>query len=109
MKPVDSNQTDFEKDLQENGVTVVDFWAPWCGPCRMIVPMLEEIGEELPNVKILKINVDDNTDIASDYGIQSIPTVFIFKNKELVDRVIGAVSKIKFLTVLTPYLEDFTS
>jgi thioredoxin 1 len=104
MRPIDSNQEDLENDLQEKGITLVDFWAPWCLPCRMIFPMLEEIGEDLPNIKILRINIDENIEVAEDYKIQSIPTIFIFKDKLLVDRTIGALSKIKFLSILTFYL-----
>ena len=104
MKPINSNQKTFDSDLQEEGITLVDFWAVWCGPCKMIAPILEEIGEEHPEIKILKIDVDENEELAQDYGIRSIPTVFIFKDKQLVDRTVGALSKLKFSEILIPYL-----
>ena len=75
---------------------VVDFWAEWCGPCRMIAPALEEISASLGDkVKIVKLNVDENPQTAAKYGIQSIPTLMIFKNGELADRQVGAAPKQK--------------
>jgi thioredoxin 1 len=85
----------FAKDvLQSAEPVVVDFWAPWCGPCKMIAPALEEIAVELAGkVKITKINVDDNQDVAAKYGIRSIPTLMIFKNGELAATKTGAAPK----------------
>jgi thioredoxin 1 len=75
---------------------VVDFWAEWCGPCRMIAPALEEIAGSLGNkVKIVKLNVDENPAVAAKYGIQSIPTLMLFKNGELASRQVGAAPKQK--------------
>jgi thioredoxin 1 len=82
--------------LKASGPVVVDFWAEWCGPCRMIAPALEEIAGQLgEKVKIVKLNVDENPATASKYGIMSIPTLMIFKNGELASRQVGAAPKQK--------------
>lgn len=82
--------------LKATGPVVVDFWAEWCGPCRMIAPALEEIAGALgAKVKIVKLNVDENPATASKYGIMSIPTLMIFKNGELASRQVGAAPKQK--------------
>ena len=86
--------------LEGAGVTVVDFWAPWCGPCRMIAPVLEELAVEYDGkLKVGKVNVDEHQDAARQYGIASIPTLLLFKDGQLVDRAIGAMPK--------PHLEQF--
>ncbi|MGE0037514.1 MAG: thioredoxin [Xanthobacteraceae bacterium] len=87
----------FESDvLKATGPVVVDFWAEWCGPCRMIAPALEEIAGSLGDkVKILKLNVDENPATAAKYGIMSIPTLMIFKNGEMASRQVGAAPKQK--------------
>src|SRR5258707_4423317 len=82
--------------LKASSPVVVDFWAEWCGPCRMIAPALEEIAGSMgEKVKIVKVNVDENTGIATKYGIMSIPTLMIFKNGEMVARQVGAAPKQK--------------
>jgi thioredoxin 1 len=87
----------FEKDvLKATEPVVVDFWAEWCGPCRMIAPALEEISKSLNGkVKIVKLNVDENPGTAAKFGIMSIPTLMLFKNGELASRQIGAAPKQK--------------
>ena len=87
----------FENDvIQASGPVVVDFWAEWCGPCRMIGPALEEIAGSMGDkVKILKLNVDENPATATKYGIQSIPTLMIFKNGTMASRQVGAAPKQK--------------
>jgi thioredoxin 1 len=91
------SDTTFESEvLKATGPVVVDFWAEWCGPCRMIAPALEEIAGSLGNkVKILKLNVDENPQTAAKYGIMSIPTLMIFKNGEMASRQVGAAPKQK--------------
>ena len=87
----------FESEvLKASGPVVVDFWAEWCGPCRMIAPALDEIQNAMgAKVKIVKLNVDENPGVASKYGIMSIPTLMIFKNGELASRQVGAAPKAK--------------
>lgn len=80
--------------LDSNKVALVDFWAEWCGPCRMIGPVVEELASEYADKALIaKCNVDDYGDVASQFGIRSIPTILFFKNGELADRVVGAVPK----------------
>ena len=84
----------FENEvLNHLGIVLVDFWAEWCGPCKMQLPILEKISDEIPSVKICKINVDENTDLAVKFGIRSIPTMMVFKNGEKVEQFIGLKNK----------------
>jgi thioredoxin 1 len=91
------SDSDFESQvLKSAGPVVVDFWAEWCGPCRQIAPALEEIAGSLNGrVKIVKLNVDENPQTASKYGVMSIPTLMIFKNGEMASRQVGAAPKQK--------------
>ena len=83
-----------EEIAKHEGVTVVDFWAPWCGPCRMVGPVIEELSEEYEGeVHFAKLNVDDNQNVAGSFGIRSIPTIGFFKNGEAVGAVVGAYPK----------------
>lgn len=80
--------------LQETLPTAVDFWAPWCGPCKMVSPVLEEIARENPGrIKVVKVNSDENQDLSSQYGIQGIPTIILFRDGREVDRLIGVAPK----------------
>lgn len=92
-----TSDASFESDVLESSApVVVDFWAEWCGPCRMIAPALEEIAEQLgEKVKIVKLNVDENPNVAAKYGIMSIPTLMMFKNGEIASRQVGAAPKQK--------------
>ena len=94
---VDVSDATFSTDvLQSDKTVLVDFWAEWCGPCKMIAPALEEIAGTLGDkVKIVKLNVDENPGVASKYGIMSIPTLMIFKNGEMATRQVGAAPKQK--------------
>ncbi|GAB6074145.1 thioredoxin [Nautilia lithotrophica] len=89
------NAQNFADTVKNNDVVVVDFWAPWCGPCRMIAPIIEELAEEYKEkgVVVGKVNTDEAPEIAGQFGIRSIPTVIFFKNGEAVDAMIGAAPK----------------
>lgn len=83
------NDAEFKKEIG-SGLTLVDFWAPWCGPCKMIAPILEELAPEVEGkANIAKLNVDDNQATASEYEVMSIPTLILFKDGEPVDKVVG--------------------
>jgi len=92
-KYIDLTASNFEATLAD-GVSLVDFWAPWCGPCRMIAPIVEELaGDYEGKANVCKVNTDEEQDIAVKFGIRSIPTILFFKNGEMVDQIVGAQSK----------------
>jgi thioredoxin 1 len=96
----------FKDEVLDSELPVlVDFWAPWCGPCRMVAPVVDEISDQYAGqVKVVKINTDENPSVASTYGIRSIPTLMIFKGGQRVDMVVGAVPKTTLATTLEKYL-----
>jgi thioredoxin 1 len=94
-KPMEVTDGNFEQEVEKStGLAVVDFWATWCGPCRMIAPMLDELAKEYDGrAKVLKLDVDSNVRTAARFQVRSIPTILFFKDGKLVDQVIGAVPK----------------
>ena len=98
----------FDQDVIKSEIPVlVDFWAPWCGPCRMVAPVVEEISQQYEGqIKVVKVNTDENPNVASQYGIRSIPTLMIFKGGQRVDMVVGAVPKTTLANTLEKHLAD---
>lgn len=92
MAVAEINDANFETEVS-NGLVLVDCWAEWCGPCRMVAPVLEELAVEMPDVAIRKLNVDENQSTAQRLSIQSIPTLLLYKDGKLVDKMIGALPK----------------
>ncbi len=95
-KYIDLTSANIDETIK-SGVSLVDFWAPWCGPCRMIAPVIEELAEAYEGkANICKVNTDEEQEIAGKYGIRSIPTIIFFKDGEVVDQMVGAASKQAF-------------
>jgi thioredoxin 1 len=99
---VNLNKESFEKVTAEKDKTlIIDFWAPWCGPCKALTPVLEEISAEMSDkVGIYKVNVDDNTDLAQEHGVQSIPTMLIYKNGSLSETIVGLKTKDELVDIV---------
>ncbi len=102
MAVIELTSQNFESEVLKSDVPVlVDFWAPWCGPCRMVSPIVDEIAEEVQGkAKVGKVNVDEQGDLAAQFGVMSIPTIMVFKNGEAVSTSVGAKPKAELLAML---------
>ena len=104
-KLTDVTDANFKAEvLDADGPVLVDFWAPWCGPCRVVAPVLEEIAAERPDLRIVKLNTDENQQTTAQYEVLSIPTLIVFKHGEVAKKVIGAYPKRKLEAELEPAL-----
>ncbi len=105
---IDVKDDSFETEVIGSDLPVlVDFWAPWCGPCRMVAPVVQEIAEQYDGkVKVVKMNTDENPKVASEYGIRSIPTLMVFKGGQKVDVVVGAVPKATLASTLEKHIDS---
>ena len=101
MSAIHVNKNNFQEEvLNSNKPVLVDFWAPWCGPCRMVLPIIEEIAEENEDIKVVKINVDEDPELANQFGVMTIPTLYVFKNGEAVNHRSGAMPKEQILAMV---------
>jgi thioredoxin 1 len=105
-EPLVLDDSTFSQTINKFPLTLVDFWAPWCGPCRMMSPIIDEIGKDyLGKLVVGKINVDENPLVAGQFGISSIPTLLLFKRGQTVNKIIGSVSKNKIEEMITMHLD----
>ncbi len=101
MSAININQDNFQNEVMNSDKPVLlDFWAPWCGPCRMVVPIMEEIARERADIKVGKVNVDEQPELASRFGVMSIPTLVVMKEGKIVNQALGARPKNAILSML---------
>lgn len=101
MVAININKNNFQSEvLNSDRPVLLDFWAPWCGPCRMVVPIVEEIAEERPDIKVGKVNVDEQSELAAQFGIMSIPTLIVIKDGKITNQSMGAKPKEAILELL---------
>ncbi len=100
MSVLHLTKENFNEVINNNETVLVDFWAPWCGPCRMLGPVLEEVASEVNNAVISKVNVDEESDLAREFRVSSIPTVLVFKNGKLAKTSVGYIAKAQVLKLL---------
>jgi len=97
MSPIHLTDSSFKKEVLESELpALVDFWAPWCGPCRMITPLLDELAKEYSKkLRVCKLNVDENPRVATQYGVMSIPTLIFFKNGKVIEQIVDVLNKVE--------------
>jgi len=101
MSAMNINKNNFHEEVMKSEKPVlIDFWAPWCGPCRMVVPIIDEIAAEHPEYKVVKVNVDEEAELASRYKVYTIPTLMVMKNGQIVNQSVGARPKNQILAML---------
>lgn len=101
MSAIVINKSNFQSEVVESDRPVLlDFWAPWCGPCRMVGPIMEEIAEENPDIKVGKVNVDEEQELAQQFGVMSIPSLFVIKGGKVVEQSVGAKPKAQILAMV---------
>lgn len=101
MSAINIDKKNFQSEIiNSNKPVLLDFWAPWCGPCRMVVPIVEEIAKERSDIKVGKVNVDEQPELARQFGIMSIPTLVVMKDGKIVNQVMGVRSKKSILGIL---------
>lgn len=96
----DLNEQEFDAAVAQKKVSLIDFWAPWCGPCRMVSPVVDEIASERGDIKVGKVNVDEQPELAAQFGVMSIPTLVVMKNGKLANKTVGAKPKAQILAML---------
>jgi thioredoxin 1 len=105
-EPIDLDDSNFTQTINKFPLLLVDFWAPWCGPCRMMSPVIDQVGKEyIGKLVVGKVNVDENPNISSQFGISSIPTLILFKSGQAVNNIIGSVSKSRIEEMVRTHLE----
>jgi thioredoxin 1 len=105
-EPLDLDDSNFAQTINKYPLLLVDFWAPWCGPCRMMSPIIDQVGKEyIGKLVVGKVNVDENPNISGQFGISSIPTLILFKRGQVVNNIIGSVSKSRIDEMVKMHLE----
>jgi thioredoxin 1 len=97
---IEGTNENFKELINQDKITIVDFWAEWCGPCRMLGPILDNVAKERADIQVVKVDVDSNSELSSEYGIRSIPAVYIFKNGEQINKFVGVKTKEDILKLI---------